>query len=441
MHAADLLLTPLRLALLQRSFAEAIVIGMLCGVIGTYVVLRGMAFLGDAMAHAVFPGVVIAYLLRVDLVFGGLAFGLLTALGIGTLSRHRRISMDSAIGVLFVGAFALGVVLISSIRSYVRDLAGILLGDILGVTSQDVWLTVAVGCLVVAAVYLFHKELSLVSFDMEMAEAMGLPVALLDIGLLVLLALIVIVSIQAVGTVLVLAMLVTPATTARLLTERLAPMMAVAAALGALAGVIGLYASYYLNVASGGAVVLVATGFFFLAWLCAPRHGVLRRRAGLRPVAAAVAASIIALAVAVPARADQAQAVVQLPQRPDQLAFNARVRSGVILVVAPSPTGSRTATPFCTDMVSLRLIWRQNEDGSGCLALWTGSRVRILEKTRAYAVDDPTLPIEPYTNDAHLLASVLILSAKDRAGKDAPALAGKTGYVVLDDLDWLGARP
>jgi manganese/iron transport system permease protein len=278
MPGVDVLLAPLRLAFLQRGMLEAVLIGVLCGVIGTYVVLRGMAFLGDAMAHAVFPGIVIAFLLHVDVLLGGLAFGILTALGIGTLSQHRRVSVDSAIGVLFVGAFALGVVLISSIRSYVRDLASILLGDILGVTTQDVWLTVAVGCLVLAVVCLFHKELSLISFDRDMAQAMGLPVAPLDIALLILLSLVVIVSIQAVGTILALAMLITPAATARLLTERLAPMIIVAAGIGALAGVAGLYASYYLNVASGGAIVLAATAFFFLAWLFAPRYGVIPGR-------------------------------------------------------------------------------------------------------------------------------------------------------------------
>jgi len=278
MAAVDAVLTPLQLGFLQRGMLEAVLIGVLCGIIGTYVVLRRMAFLGDAMAHAVFPGIVIAFLLRVDLLLGGLAFGILTALGIGTVSQNRRVSADSAIGVLFVGAFALGVVLISSIRSYVRDLASILLGDILGVTAQDVGLTMAVGCLVLAAVFLFHKELSLVSFDRDMADAMGLPVAALDIGLLVLLSLVVIVSIQAVGTILVLAMLITPAATARLLTERLVPTMVIAAAVGALSGVAGLYASYYLNVASGGAIVLVATAFFFLAWLFAPRYGLVGRR-------------------------------------------------------------------------------------------------------------------------------------------------------------------
>ncbi len=278
MPLVDALLSPLRFGFLQRGLVEALLTGVLCGVIGTYVVLRGMAFLGDAMAHAVFPGIVIAYLLRVDFLLGGLASGILVALGIGAISQNRRLSADSAIGVLFVGAFALGVVLISSIRAYVRDLASILLGDILGVTTQDVVLTVVTGCLVLLALYFFHKELVLISFDRDMALAMGLPVALLEIGLLLALSLVVIVSIQAVGTVLVLAMLVTPAATARLLTDRLITMMAASAALGALAGVAGLYASYYLNVASGGAIVLVATGIFFLAWLFSPRYGVVRRR-------------------------------------------------------------------------------------------------------------------------------------------------------------------
>lgn len=284
MPIIDALVAPVRLGFLQRGLAEAILVGVLCGVIGTYVVLRGMAFLGDAMAHAVFPGIVIAFLLRVDVLLGGLVFGILIALAIGVVSQNRRVSEDSAIGVLFAGAFALGVVLISSIRSYVRDLASILLGDILGVTAWDVWLTVAVGGVVLLGLYLFHKELALVSFDREMAAALGLPVAVLDVGLLVVLALAVIVSIQAVGTVLVLAMLVTPAATARLLTDRWGTMMALSAGLGALAGVTGLYGSYYLNIASGGAIVLVATTFFLAAWLFSPRYGVLRRR--LRTTAA-----------------------------------------------------------------------------------------------------------------------------------------------------------
>ncbi len=278
MPIIDALTAPMRLGFLQRGLVEAVLVGVLCGVIGTYVVLRGMAFLGDAMAHAVFPGIVIAFLLRVDVLLGGLLFGILVALGIGAVSQNRRVSADSAIGVLFAGAFALGVVLISSVRSYVRDLASILLGDILGVTAQDVGLTIAVGCIVLLALYLFHKELVLISFDRDMALAMGLPVALLEVGLLVLLALVVIVSIQAVGTILVLAMLVTPAATARLLTDRLMTMMALSAVIGALAGVTGLYASYYLNVASGGAIVLVATAFFFLVWIASPQYGLLGRR-------------------------------------------------------------------------------------------------------------------------------------------------------------------
>jgi manganese/iron transport system permease protein len=279
------LLAPMRLGFLQRAFVEAILVGVLCGVIGSYVVLRGMAFLGDAMAHAVFPGIVIAYLLHVDVLIGGVAFGILVAVGIAAVSQNRRVSEDSAIGVLFAGAFALGVVLISSIRAYVRDLAGILLGDILGVTPQDVWLTVAIGFVVVLLLYLFHKELLLVSFDRDFAVAAGLPVAALDVGLLILLALAVIVSIQAVGNVLVLAMLVTPAATARLLTDRLGTMMPLAAALGALAGVIGLYGSYYFNVASGGAIVLVATSWFVLAWLFSPRSGAIWRRKSRLPSA------------------------------------------------------------------------------------------------------------------------------------------------------------
>jgi ABC-type Mn2+/Zn2+ transport system permease subunit len=281
---AEWLLAPIRLGFLQRALIESTLVGILCGLIGTYVVLRGMSFLGDAISHAVFPGIVVAFLLHVDVFFGGLASGLLTALGIGAISQNGRVSEDSAIGVLFVGAFSLGVVLLSGIRAYARDLATVLLGDILGVTRLDVGLTIGIGSLVLVGLLLFHKELVLISFDRDMAVAMGLPVATLEIGLLIVLSLVIIVSIQSVGTILVLAMLVTPAATARFLTERLIPMMGIAAGLGALAGLTGLYASYYLNIASGGAIVLVAMTFFFTAWIFSPQYGALGRLLR-RPVA------------------------------------------------------------------------------------------------------------------------------------------------------------
>lgn len=251
--------------------------GLTCGLIGTYVVLRGMAFIGDALAHAIFPGVVIAYLLNASFFLGALLFGGITAVTIGALARNRRVSEDTAIGVLFAGMFALGIVLISTIRGYTTDLASFLFGDVLGVSLEDIVASAAIGLLVLGALILFHKELVLVAFDGEMAEAVGLPVWLVNLGLLIGMALTIVVSLRAVGNILVVAMLVTPAAAARLWTDRLVVMMALSALFGALAGAIGLLASYHTDLAAGGTIVLVITLWFGVSLLAAPRHGALAR--------------------------------------------------------------------------------------------------------------------------------------------------------------------
>jgi manganese/iron transport system permease protein len=260
----DLLLAPLELEFMQRALAAVVIVGAVCGVLGAFVVLRGLAFMGDALAHAIFPGVVVAYLLRGSLIVGGVLFGLLTALAIGLVARSRRVAEDTAIGILFAGAFALGVVLISTTRSYTRDLASFLFGNVLGVGPADLALIAIVAVVVLAVVALLEKELVLISFDREVAEAMGYPVFRLDLLLLVLIALTIVVALQAVGNVLVVALLVTPSATARLLTNRLRPMMALGALIGGLSGLVGLYLSYYLDVAAGATIVLVATTLFFL---------------------------------------------------------------------------------------------------------------------------------------------------------------------------------
>ena len=278
----DWLTTPFQLGFMQRALLEVLLMGLTCGVIGAYVVLRGMAFLGDALAHAIFPGVVIAFLLSVNLFFGALVFGALTTLGIGGIARNRRVSEDSAIGVLFTGAFALGVVLISGVKGYTGNLADFLVGQVLGVSPVDVIISLVVGALVLGALAFFHKELLLVAFDREMAEAMGLPVAALDLGLLMGMALTIIVSLQAVGNILVVAMLVTPAAAARLWTDRLGVMMAISAGFGMLGGLVGLLVSYYGNYAAGGAIVLLVTLIFGVSYVVAPRHGLLARRTAAR---------------------------------------------------------------------------------------------------------------------------------------------------------------
>ncbi len=268
---------PLQYAFIQRAMLEVLLMGVTCGLIGTYVVLRGMAFIGDALAHAIFPGVVIAFLLQSNLLFGALLFGGLTAGIIGLLSRNRRVSEDTAIGVLFAGMFALGIVLISTVKNYTGDLTSFLFGDVLAVSTQDLIASAVIGGLVLAALIFFNKELMLVAFDSDMAEAVGLPVWLLNLGLLLLIALTIVVSLRAVGNILVVAILVTPAAAARLWTDRLRVMMFLSALFGALGGTLGLLISYHTNLAAGGTIVLTITVWFGISLLVAPRHGLLGR--------------------------------------------------------------------------------------------------------------------------------------------------------------------
>lgn len=276
------LLEPLQYAFMTRAFAASVIVGVLCAVMGTYVVLRGMAFLGDAMAHAILPGIAVAYLLQGNLLVGALVAALVVALGIGLLSRQGTIKEDTAIGILFAAALSLGVALISSMNSYAVDLGHILFGDVLGVSPADLILTAALGLLVLLTVALLYKPFLVISFDPVLAATMRLPADLLRLLMLLLLALTVVVSLQTVGVGLAAAMLVTPAATAYLLTRRLLPMMLLSASLGALASTVGLYVSYYLNIVSGAAIVLSATLFFLLAWLFNSRTGVLVRRRNSR---------------------------------------------------------------------------------------------------------------------------------------------------------------
>jgi ABC-type Mn2+/Zn2+ transport system permease subunit len=277
------LVTPLSYTFMQRGMLVAVLVGIACAVVGCYVVLRSMAFIGDAMAHSILPGVAVAYLLKGNLLVGALAAAVAVALGIGYFSRQGRLKEDSAIGILFAAAFSLGVILISSIRTYAVDLSHILFGNVLGVSTTDLALTAGLVVAVMAVVFLLYKELLVVSFDPVLAATLRLPAERLRTILLVLLALTVVVSLQSVGIGLVTSMLVTPGATAYLLTRRLPRMMAVSAVIGALSGIIGLYASYYLNVVSGAAIVLTATGFFLLAFLLAPRKGIVWKWArGLR---------------------------------------------------------------------------------------------------------------------------------------------------------------
>lgn len=273
------LLEPLQYAFMFRGLLAALLVGILCAIMGTYVVIRGMAFLGDAMAHAILPGVAIAYLLQGNLLLGALFAAVLIALGIGIFSKGGMVKEDTAIGILFAAALALGVALISSIQTYAVDLSHILFGNILGVSSSDLWLTAGLGFCVLVVVAVNFKQFMVISFDPVLAATLRLPAEFLRNLMLLLLAVTVVVSLQTVGVSLAVAMLVTPAAAAYLITRRLFPMMLVSAFIGACSSLIGLYLSYYLNIVSGSAIVLTATTIFLLVFLFNPRQGVLRRKA------------------------------------------------------------------------------------------------------------------------------------------------------------------
>jgi ABC-type Mn2+/Zn2+ transport system permease subunit len=271
----ELLVQPLRYPFMVRGLLAALMVGALCAVVGAYVVLRGMAFFGDALAHAILPGVAVAYLLDLNLFLGALVMGILTAVGIGYLSRRGQVKEDTAIGIIFAACLALGVALLSTVSSYSVDLTHILFGNVLGVSAANLWLTAGLGVVVLVTVVLLYKELLVISFDPILAATLRLPGDLLNYLLLVLIALTVVVSLQTVGVALMVAMLVTPAATAYLLTRRLWHMMVVGAAIGAVAAMTGLYLSFYVNIASGAAIVLVCTSLFVLAFLFAPQRGAL----------------------------------------------------------------------------------------------------------------------------------------------------------------------
>ena len=273
------LIEPLNYSFIVRALLAAMVVGVVGSVLGTYVILRGMAFFGDALAHTILPGVVIAFLFGWPLAVGALAMGVLTALGIGALSSQGMMKEDTAIGVIFAGAFALGVAMLSATGNYTVDLAHFLFGNLLGVATADLWVTAVLGFIVLLTIFLFYKEFLIISFDPVLATTLRLPATFLRYLLLVLIAITIVVSLQVVGIALMMAMLVTPAAAASLLTRRLPSMMAIAAVIGVISSVAGLYASYYLDIASGPAIVLVATAVFILVFLFAPGRGIVWRKA------------------------------------------------------------------------------------------------------------------------------------------------------------------
>jgi ABC-type Mn2+/Zn2+ transport system permease subunit len=258
-----------------RSLLALIMVSIVCAVVGSFIVVKGMAFTGDALAHASFAGVAAAFVLGGSIYLGAAIAAILTSLGIAFVSRRAGLRFDTAIGILFVGAFALGILIVSRQEGYIVDLTSFVFGNVLGVGEDDLILIAAVGAAVLILVAAFYKELLFTAYDPAMAAAAGLPVALMQYGLLALIALTVVIALKVVGIVLVVAMLVTPAATAQLLVQRLHLMMAVGAIVGVLSSLTGLYLSYHADVAASAAVVLTATVFFLLAFLFSPRRGLL----------------------------------------------------------------------------------------------------------------------------------------------------------------------
>jgi len=279
-----LLIEPFQVGLMQRALLAVLLLGVLAGAVGVFVVLRRLAFVGDALTHTVFPGVVIAFLAGQSIFLGALAAGLASALLLTVLTANRRVTADAALAILLTSFFAVGVVLVSRLQSYTADLSAFLFGRVLAVDPSELAQTGLVAAVVLATLVVLRKELLLRAFDPDGAAAMGYRVDLLDLVLNVLIALVVVAAVKAVGTVLVIALIVVPAATARLLTDRVASMVALACGLGALGGWLGLAVSYDVSIqrgvrlASGATIVVILVGFFVVALATGPARRALARR-------------------------------------------------------------------------------------------------------------------------------------------------------------------
>lgn len=266
------------LVFLPKALIVSMLSALVCGIVGSHVVLRGMAFVGDALAHAVFPGLAIAFAFGFSLLFGGAVAGMCVAILVATFSQNRRLKEDAVIGIFFAAAFAIGLIVISQVPGYSGSLQSFLFGSLTGVSDADVLTVVIGGALVLAVIAFFHKELVAVSLDREFAQATLMPVVWLDLVLYLAVTAAVVMSVHTIGNILVLALLITPAATARLLTDRLERMMLLAPALGAVSAFIGIYLSWVYDIPTGATIVVTATALFLVAWLAAPRRGLLATR-------------------------------------------------------------------------------------------------------------------------------------------------------------------
>ncbi|WP_134698781.1 metal ABC transporter permease [Ammoniphilus sp. YIM 78166] len=262
---------------LQNAMLAGVLVGIICGVVGCFIILRGMALMGDAISHAVLPGVVIAYMVGASFFVGAVITGVLTALAIGYVSQNSRIKHDSSIGIMFTAAFALGIVLITLRRGTGVDLWNILFGNVLAVSTTDLWMTIGIGVVVLVGIFVFYKQLLLSTFDPVMATAIGLPTKLIHYVLMLVLSLVTVASLKSVGIILVVAMLITPGSTAYLLTDRLPVMIGLSALFGAISAIVGVYFSFIYDVATGASIVLAASVLFMLAFWFSPKQGVFTR--------------------------------------------------------------------------------------------------------------------------------------------------------------------
>jgi ABC-type Mn2+/Zn2+ transport system permease subunit len=273
----DLLLTPFTYDFMVRGLAASVIVGVVCSVVGMYVVLRGMAFFGDALSHAILPGVALGYILsgggRASLFWWALGAAVLVALAVGRISRRAEIREDTAIGIIFASMFALGIAIISTVRSYSVDLSHFLFGDVLGVSMYDLMITSVFGIVILIVIFIFYKEFLVLSFDPVLAATLRVPAGVINNLLLVIMAMTVAVAMQTVGVTLTVAMLITPAATASLLTKRLWHGMVVSGVIGAVSAISGLYISYYFNIVSGSAIVLTATLIFLVVFIIHSSRG------------------------------------------------------------------------------------------------------------------------------------------------------------------------
>lgn len=266
-------------AFLQRALITAILIGISGGLIGAFVILRGLSLMGDAIGHAVLPGVAISFLLGINPVIGAVAFGLLASTFIGVISDKSTLKKDTVMGVVFTSFFAFGVVLISQISTRVH-IHSILFGNMLTVTPERVYTMIIVTIILIALIVLFYKELLLTSFDETMAQVYGLKTKLIHYIFLFVLTVVIVLSLQITGAILIVAMIITPAATAFLLTNRMYWMIIMAALIGFISAVVGIFISFTFDISSGSSIVIVAACLFVLAFIFAPKKGMIAQGGG-----------------------------------------------------------------------------------------------------------------------------------------------------------------